>query len=188
MVQAVTLHLRFKIQFIDEKGRERSIGFMFREEYEGDIIEAMRTRSSRKIRVTARSLPNSESPKDIETIEIELLEPMDPAGRLEEIIGIVAKNIKEDLETEQYVQRIRALEDAMATNYSCPHLPYIYPTPDNNLEFEWNDNSYVMTLDLETMKAELIGENEEDEESLDLNEIGSWEKLCGLISDGTGFQ
>ena len=173
---------RFKMQFIDNKGKERSASIHFKIDDEGSIIESLKNRSTMKIRVTGKDLPISDM-KDIESSRIKLLLSTDSVNRLEEIIKIATKRIKNDSELERYISKVRFLETLIESNYTGCSSPSIYPTPDNDLEFEWQDNDYVMVLNLETMNAEIIGQNEDDDYSLDLNLTESWKKLCELISD-----
>jgi|GEM_PF-5231350 len=179
---------KFKVQFIDDNGNEKSASVQFDFNDEPKIIEALSNRSVVKVRISGKHLDGAKNPNSLGLRDIELLSPMDVAGRLEDIIKSASKNIKDKKQLSQYAARIRSLGRRIASDYSCNNAPYIYLDPDNNLELEWEGNGYVLTIDIESMHAVLISIDDRHDLELDLNETRSWEKLCELVSDGTGSQ
>lgn len=174
---------RFKLQFVDDNGQERTASVLFGDIGEQMIMSALKDRASTKVRVSGKCMMDGSVVKDIEPSIFKLLTENDATARLEELIRIASEESENDGELSDYITRLRILEGMISSNYSCDKSPYIYPTPDNNLEFEWQNNNYLLTLDIHTLSGELI--TDDDEIQLNLNEPESWKRLCELIGDGT---
>ena len=176
---------KFKMKYLDNSGRERTAVIYYGEMDETIIMDAMKNRVEMKVCISGKGSFNGDNLKEVELVDFKQLHALDPTSRLEDIIRIVSKTIKNGAELSGYVSSIRSLERIIEENYCSMEPMYIYPTPDNNLEFEWANNGFVLSLDVRTMNAEFIGESDDEDFEMDMKERGSWDRLCGLIDDGT---
>lgn len=73
---------------------------------------------------------------------------------------------------------IKFIEHSFTKSYNLSEHPLIYPTPHNELEFEWKSNDYVLVVSLEDMTAELIGD---EIYKYDMSDENVWKDICEQI-------
>lgn len=83
------------------------------------------------------------------------------------------------------VERLTELSELFDLYYTeDDNLPYIYPTPDGNLELEWIiDVELMLELDLSTFRGNLLKfkEDVDEEYTLDLNSSSDWRTLNKIL-------
>jgi len=179
---------RFKMRYLDESGKERVISVHYGDADEISVMDAMKNRAKMKVRIVVKGLLSGSILKEAELNSFEQLSVLDTDARLEEMIRIAFKTIKNKSELSEYAHSIRSLEEIIASNYRCTEPIYIYPAPDNGLEFEWANNDFVLAIDVASLKADFIGESDDEDFSMDMNDSESWYRLCELIDNGTGIR
>lgn len=114
---------------------------------------------------------------------IEILDPLDVSARLEEIQQL-RDGWHEGNGTAPPLEGLKWLDRQMAEKYpdDMP-LPYIYPTPNGGIRFEWTLGNLDISLDIDlvnkTAWAHLLDldTDEEEEKNLNLADDEAWEWL-----------
>ena len=157
---------------VKDSGRIRQNAIL---EFQYSVVK---DRTEMKIHSDDKDLVNEDNSKKVDFKQLCI---SDVKSRLEHIIEIASKTIKDESKMNDYASSIRFLERIIEENYRSSEPMYIYPAPNNNLEFEWASNSFVLVLDVMTMKAEFIGNCDAEDFKIDMGERESWNRLCSLI-------
>ncbi len=151
-----------------------------------DLQFAFTEYESKKI-VKIEGIARLNSSEKIEFVEeiynVEILDDLDVPSRIE-VISFLKDGWLNGDGIAPIIEHLNKFSKYFETNYS-PQLPlpYLYPTPDGNLQAEWsiNDFELSMKIDLESLQSKLhylsLTSDVENELDLSLLEELEWTKL-----------
>ena len=174
----------FRLHYM-ENGKEKQVYVILDNVFENLAYEAL-GKSDQKVFIRGTGSFKNQGLQKIEAIEdLQLLDPRDIQSRLNDL-----KDLKHGwLEGEGTVpsaEELTRLSELFDIYYKeDDNLPYIYPTPDGNLELEWTINGaeLILEIDLSTLNGNILricGETE-DEFELNLNDQSGWNELDEIL-------
>lgn len=128
--------------------------------------------------------------RGIESVEhVSILEELDVPARLDELRGL-KDGWLEGAGKAPNEAGLNWLSEAFEQNTPDDFpLPYVYPTPEGHVQAEWSLDNYEITLEINVDSH--VGEwhgldlatDEEESQSVDLDEASGWEWIVGRIKD-----
>ncbi len=174
----------FRLHYM-EKGRERRVNVTLGADYKDSIHTALKE-DNQKVFVRGTGNFKDQKLQKIEKIDdFQLLDPRDIQFKLNDL-----KNLGDGwfentgkAPSAEGLTKLSELFDAYYTEDR--NLPYIYPTPEGNLELEWSitDADVILGIDIDSLIGDLliIYDDKDIQYDLNLNTSSDWKKLNDIL-------